>query len=356
MLSTEIGIAIHQTDKTRLAGVDINNAPFGKIFSDHMFTAEYLDGEWQNAEIVPFGKLQINPAAHSINYGQSLFEGMKAYRNPQGNPQLFRPLVNHKRLCRTALRLCMPTLPEEIFMGALTEIVRLDKEWIPTKLGSALYIRPIYLADDEYIGVKASNKFKFVVITCPVGPYYSEPVNVLVSEKYVRAFDGGVGCFKAAGNYAPTLLPAKEANARGYHNMLWMNGKNPDLIEEIGTMNVFFVMGDQVVTPRLNGNILEGVTRDSVITILKDKGIKIIEKELSIKEVLSCYEKGNLKEAFGAGTAANIAHIAKIGYHGKDMNLPSMEDRSIGIMLNETLDGIKTSRLPDPHGWVYPIG
>ncbi|MBN4051876.1 branched-chain amino acid aminotransferase [Cytophagaceae bacterium AH-315-L13] len=355
MIDTELKIDIQLTENSRRSEIDINNVPFGRVFSDHMFIAEYNNKEWLNPKIIPYQKLLINPASHGLNYGQGLFEGMKAYKSPSGEPQLFRPLDNHKRLCKTAKRLCMPEIPEDLFMSALNELVGLDKDWIPDQEGSALYIRPLYFGDDDYIGVKPSNKFKFIILTCPVGPYYAEPVNVLVSTKYVRAFRGGVGEYKVSGNYAPTLLPAKEANEKGYHNMLWMNAENPKLLEEIGTMNVFVVIGDEVITPALNGNILEGITRNSVIQLLKDREYKVSERDLSIDEVAEAYHNGNLKEAFGTGTAASITHIAKVGYNDKDIILPSIEDRPISNMLADLLCKIKTSREPDPHGWVYKI-
>ncbi|MBL4716616.1 MAG: branched chain amino acid aminotransferase [Bacteroidetes bacterium] len=355
MIDTEVKIDIQLTENYRLSEIEINNVPFGRVFSDHMFIAEYDSNGWGNAKIIPHQRLLVNPASHGLNYGQSLFEGMKAYKGQNGEPQLFRPLDNHKRLCKTAKRMCMPEIPEELFMSALNELVGLDRDWIPDQEGSALYLRPLYFADDDYIGVKASNKFKFIIITCPVGPYYAEPVNVLVSIKYIRACKGGMGQYKAAGNYAPTLLPAKEANEKGYHNMLWMNAENPKLLEEIGTMNVFVVIGDEVITPILNGNILEGITRNSILQLLKDRDYNVSERELSIDEVAEAYHNGNLKEAFGAGTAASITHIAKIGYNGKDIILPPIEDRPISNMLADVLCKIKTSREPDPHGWVYKI-
>lgn len=355
MLDTAIKINIQSIKKSRIDEVDFDNLPFGRIFSDHMYVADYKDGNWEEPSIIPYGGMQVTPAISGLHYGQCVFEGTKAYKSTDGHAQLFRPQANFKRINKSAKRLCMPEIPQEIFMQGLTELIKLDASWIPSSQKGSLYIRPLYFAVDEFIGVKPSSSYKFVIITCPVGAYYLEPVNVMVSTKYIRAFNGGVGEYKVAGNYAPCLVAAKEANQVGYHNMLWMNAFNPKLIEEIGTMNIFFVINDEVITPRLNGNILEGITRDSVITLLKDKGIKITDRDISIDEIVEAHEKKILQEAFGTGTAAAIAHIAKISYNSKELILPPLKERKIGPLLANLLNGIKTSEIPDKHNWVYQL-
>lgn len=355
MVSASIEIAIHPVEVSRITQVDFNHIPFGKIFSDHMFVADFYDGAWQKAEIVPYGKIGFSPAISGLHYGQSVFEGMKAYKTVKGETVSFRQERNFSRMNKSAARLCMPEIPRDIFIGGLEALLRLDKNWIPETEGSSLYIRPIYFAVDELIGVHASGSYKFIILTCPVGAYYTEPVNVLVATKYVRAFEGGVGFAKAAGNYAASMLAAKEALAQGYHNMLWMDGRSRHLVEESGTMNVFFVVDGTAITPRLSGTILDGVTRDSCITLLKDRNIPVEERDISIDDLVAAHSKGLLQEAFGTGTAATIAHIAKIGYEGKDLVLPPVSERKISTYLSDTLSGIKTGKVEDTHHWLTII-
>ncbi len=348
-------INIKPTPETKLLDMDLGSIPFGKFYSDHMFMTDYIDGAWQEFNIVPFNDFPMNPATSALHYGQAIFEGMKAYKDQDGRPQLFRPEMNIDRFNRSAKRMAMPEVPEELFMSALHELIYLDQSWIPTMEGSALYIRPFMIATTHFIGVKPAEHFKFVIFTCPVGPYYTHPVKVKVAEKYVRAFHGGVGSAKAAGNYGATMAAVKEANAQGYDQMLWMDGEEFKYIHEIGTMNVFFVVGDKVLTPELSDTILDGVTRNSVIEILKEKQIPIEERAVSIDEIYSAYQEGNLKEVFGAGTAATIAHISDIGYHGKNLELPALEDNAISKQLYRELEDIKCSVIDDNHGWIVKV-
>ncbi|MBN4081858.1 branched-chain amino acid aminotransferase [bacterium AH-315-C07] len=352
---TDTTINIEKAAKSRLSEMDVENLKFGRVFSDHMLIAEYKDGKWQSAAIKPYEEVSMSPAIAGLHYGISIFEGMKAYKNKDGGVQLFRPYENYTRMNRSGKRLCMPEIPKHLFIEGITELVKLDKDWIPDVPGGTLYIRPLYFASDEYIGIQPPTSFKFMIMCCPVGLYYTAPVNVLVNTDNVRSFKGGVGEYKVAGNYAPTLLPIKEANEKGYNNNLWMNAINPKLIEEIGTMNVFFVVDNVVITPGLKGTILEGITRDSCIKLLQDEGYTVQQRGINIEELVDAYDRGTFQEAFGAGTAASISHIAKIGYEGKDMFLPPVEDRKVSNFLADRLDGIKTSRYEDPYGWIHKI-
>lgn len=344
---------------SRRSEIDMDNIPFGKIFSDHMFIVKYENGAWGEPEIRPYGNLEMAPSVSALHYGQAIFEGMKAYRGPNGETLLFRPKDNLRRFNHSANRLCMPEVSEELFITGVKELVKLDKQWIPNPSQGTLYIRPCMFAIDEAVGVKASDSYLFVIFTSPVGPYYKEPVNLLATKEYTRAAIGGMGNAKAAGNYAAALLPDKIAKSQGYHNVLWLDARLHQYIEECGTMNIFFVIGDAVVTPQLTGTILAGVTRDSVIRLLMDNGEKLgvtVEKRrISIYELDEAYNQREFHEAFGAGTAAVISHINKIGFAGRDMTLPPVEQRKIGPWLYDTLYKIQTGILPDPYGWVVKV-
>ncbi|MFN0200645.1 MAG: branched-chain amino acid aminotransferase [Bacteroidia bacterium] len=340
---------------SNLPKVDMNNIPFGKIFSDHMFVAKYENGQWNEGEVLPYGDISFAPSMSALHYGQAIFEGMKAYKNPQGEPQLFRPLDNWKRFNHSAGRLCMPDVPKDLFTNAIHYLVGLDHNWIPAREQGSLYIRPCMFATDEAVGVKASDSYLFVVFTSPVGPYYKEPVNLLATKEYTRAAIGGMGNAKAAGNYASALLPDRIAKKQGYHNVLWLDARLHQYIEECGTMNVFFVIEDTVVTPQLTGTILAGITRDSVIRLLMDNGYKVEKRRISIYELDEAYNQGEFQEAFGAGTAAVISNVNKIGFGGRDMTLPPVEERKISTWLYDTLYGIQTGILPDPYGWIVPV-
>lgn len=333
----------------------MNDIPFGKIFSDHMFVARYRDGHWQQPEILPYGPLQISPSMSSLNYGQSVFEGMKAFRGADQEVLLFRPDANHRRLNQSARRLAMPEVPKDLFLDGLKELVQIDRNWIPSREQGALYIRPLYFATDEYIGVKTSESYLLSIFTCPVGPYYAKPVDLFASKEFVRAAIGGTGAAKAAGNYASAMLPDKLAKAQGYNNVLWLDAAHHHFIEECGTMNIFFVIDGVVVTPQLSGTILPGITRNSAIQVLRQSGYRVEERAISIYEVQGAYREGRLQEAFGAGTAATIAHIARIGFAGEDMMLPNIEDRKVGPWLGAKLERIKFGVDPDPYGWVVKI-
>ncbi|MGB3532313.1 MAG: branched-chain amino acid aminotransferase [Microcoleaceae cyanobacterium] len=352
MTTVTFPISIEKTQYSRLATLDFNNIPFGQIFSDHMLVATYEAGQWQSAKIMPYGGLEMAPSLSALHYGQAVFEGMKAYKSPDKKPLLFRPDANFNRMNKSAERLCMPTIPRQIFIEGLKQLIQLDSGWIPETEDSVLYIRPIYFATEESIGLKPSSSYKFIIITCPVGSYYSEPVRLIVTQKYVRACEGGTGAAKVAGNYAPSLLADKEAKAQGYDNVIWLDAIDHKYIEECGTMNLAFVIDDVVVTPKLTGTILPGITRDSVLTLFRSMGVKVEERLISIDEIVEAYHQGQLKEAFGMGTAATIAHISTINHQGIEMTLPPVSERYYGNTVCQKLREIKTAQCDDPQGWV----
>ncbi|MBK9272138.1 MAG: branched-chain amino acid aminotransferase [Saprospiraceae bacterium] len=350
----ESGIKIRRAPESRIAELDFNNIPFGRIFTDHMFVADFDGQQWINMEICPLQRLPFHPATMAWHYGQAIFEGMKASIDEDGNPLLFRPIDHAKRLNVSARRMCMPEFPEELFVKALSKLILLDKAWIPKNEESALYIRPVMMATDEFVGVRSSDHFKMMIMCLPSGPYYSKPVSLLVEEKYVRACDGGVGEAKAAGNYGASLYPAKLAKQKGYDQVMWMDAKEFKYVQEVGTMNIFFVIDGVAITPNLSGTILKGITRDSLITLLREKGIPVEERPLSISEIHEAYQKGKLQEVFGAGTAAVVASVNRIGYKGEDMLL-NPDEYKISPMLKSEINGIRKGRIPDTHHWIYPV-
>ncbi len=348
-------ISIQRIAKTRIGEVDFENIPFGKVYSDHMFLADYKDGQWGNLRVIPYGYMPISPATPAIHYGQSIFEGLKAYKNEKNEALVFRPLSNWERMNVSAERMCMPAIPEELFMDGMNTLLELDREWIPSTTGSSLYIRPFMFAADEYIGIRPSDNFTFMIITCPVGAYYSTPVKVRIEKHYTRAVQGGTGYAKAGGNYAGALYPAKLAQQEGYHQLIWTDGKEHKYIEESGTMNVMFMINDTLVTPGLGDSILRGITRDSVISLAKQWGVKVEERKVSVDELVAGLKDGSVKEAFGAGTAATIAHIELIGHEGEDYYLPAIEKREFSNKVFKELDLMKRGVTPDPFGWIYKV-
>jgi branched-chain amino acid aminotransferase len=351
MIATD-KISIQKVSKSRLPEVDFANIPFGKIYTDHMFLADYKEGAWQNFRIVPYGYMPISPATPALHYGQSIFEGMKAIKSKDGSAYVFRALDNWKRMNISAERMCMPYIPEELFMESLSALIDLDRSWIPTAEGSSLYIRPFMYSADEYIGIRPSENFTFQIILCPVGSYYSTPVKVKIEQHYTRAVAGGTGFAKAGGNYGGAIYPAKMAQDKGYHQLVWTDGIEHKYIEESGTMNVMFVMDNTLITPALSDSILAGITRDSVLSLARHWGMKVEERRISVDELIAGLEKGIVTEAFGAGTAATIAHIELIGHEGKDYHLPPIEKREFSNRVYKELDAIKSGVQPDPFGWI----
>lgn len=344
---------IRQTDSSRISEVDFDDIQFGKEYSDHMFVAEYKDDEWKNLRIEPFGNLSISPANATLHYAQSVFEGLKAYKNKDGEVSVFRPEANAKRMILSAERMCIPPISEEFFMSALSELLRLDSAWVPSKAGTSLYIRPVVFADDPYVGIRPSETYKFIIFTAPVGAYYTEPVNVKIETQYTRAVAGGVGFAKTAGNYAASLYPALQAQKEGYHQLIWTDGQSHEFIEEAGTMNLMFFINDTLVTAPTGDSILNGITRDCVLTLARDWGMKVEEKRLSVKDLELALQNGEVKESFGAGTAATIAKIKKIGYNGTDYELS--DETPLADKLFDHLEKIKLGEVEDKHGWVYKV-
>ncbi len=348
-------IRVDRVAKSRVHEIDFASTPFSSVFSDHMFCAEYEGGRWSGGRIQPYGPISVDPSISALHYGISVFEGMKAHKSPEGRPLLFRPRENARRLQRSAARLAMPAVPEPLFLEGLRELVRVDHEWIPPAEVGALYIRPIRVSVDPSIRVKPADRYRFIILTFPFGAYFSAPVDVAVSERFVRAFPGGTGDAKPAGNYAAGLLADQEAHEAGFSSVLWLDALEHRYVEECGVMNVFFVVGEEVVTPSLNGTILPGITRASVVTLLRDMGHQVREGRISIDDLIRNHDEGRLRECFGTGTAATVSHIKRIRYRDKVLDLPAIKERNVGAAVRRRLLAIMTGRDPDPHGWVESL-
>jgi branched-chain amino acid aminotransferase len=349
-------IKIEKSKGSKLPFVDFNNIQFGKEFSDHMFIADYKNGEWQNLQIVPYAPITLSPACAAIHYGQSVFEGMKAYKNESGEIYLFRPEENAKRINKSAARLCMPEIPEALFMEAVKQLVDLDSDWIPAIEGSSLYIRPFMFASEELLGVRPADEYKFMIFTAPVGGYYSEPVHVKIETEYSRACEGGVGFAKAAGNYAAALYPAKLGQEQGFRQLVWTDAKEHKYIEEAGTMNIMFHIGDTLITPNTDlKTTLAGITRDSVLTLAAELGVKVEERRVSVEEVITAAKDGTLKDVFGTGTAATIAQVSSITHDDVRYELPALESRTLSNEIAQVIQDLKRGRVEDTHNWIYKI-
>jgi len=348
-------IPVTKVERSKLNDIPLENIPFGKYFTDHMLEADYENGEWKNVEIKPYQPLLLSPSLAALHYGQAIFEGIKAYKDPQGNASIFRPYDNFRRFNISAGRMEMPAVPEDIFIEGMRKLVEVDKSWIPAKTDHSLYIRPFMFASDEVIGVKASDSYKFIIILSPTGPYYAAPMRINVEEKYVRATPGGIGFAKAAGNYGAAMLATTEARQKGYDQVLWTDALEHKYVQEIGTMNVFFIIGNTAVTPDLNqGTILEGVTRASVITLLKDQGYKVEERPLSIDEIVAAYKKGELKEVFGTGTAATVSLIKELRYKDFEMKF-DVDSWKATPEIKRRMAAIREGREADKYGWLFKI-
>ncbi|MFK7951788.1 MAG: branched-chain amino acid aminotransferase [Ekhidna sp.] len=355
-MTDTLDIQITPTQSSKLPQTDFNNLAFGKTFSDHMFVADYEDGEWKNLQIIPYQNLSISPANATLHYAQSIFEGLKAHKNDEGEILIFRPEENAKRLQRSAERMCMPPVPIELFMEGIDQLIKLDQDWVPSDEGTSLYIRPFQFATDPFIGVRPSETYKFMILTGPVGGYYSEPVKVKIEKHFTRAVRGGVGRAKTAGNYAASLYPARQAQAQGYHQLVWTDGQDHEFIEESGTMNIMFVINGTLLTPPTSDSILDGITRQSALTLARDWGLNVEERPIRISEVIEAIEKGTLTEAFGIGTAATISHIRTIGYEEMDYELPAIETREISTRILDALTNIKLGKIEDKFGWIKKVG
>lgn len=348
-------IRVERVAHSRVQNVHFATVAFSSVLSDHMFSAEFQGGRWSDGQIQPYGPIQVAPNISALHYGVSVFDGMKAHKSLDGRPLLFRPQENARRLQLSATRLAMAPVPESLFMDGLRELVRLDQAWIPPSDVGALYIRPVLFSTDPSIRVKPADQYRFLILTFPFGAYYSAPVDVLVSERYVRAFPGGTGDTKPGGNYAAGLVADLEAREAGFHAAMWLDAEDRRYIEECGVMNVFFVIGDEVVTPPLTGTILPGITRDSVITLLRDMGHSVRVDRIAIDELFKLHDDSLLLECFGTGTAATVSHIRRISYRERTIELPAIEQRKIGPAVKEKLLRIMTGREPDPYGWVEAL-
>ena len=354
-MTAALDILVTRSQQSRVGELNLDNIAFGKHFTDHMLEVDYADGEWKQPVIRPYQPLSLAPSVAALHYGQAIFEGIKAYNDLQGNPRIFRPIDNFYRFNQSAERMQMPSIPEEIFMEGMRQLVSMDRQWIPSKTDHSLYIRPFMFSTDELIGVRPSEMYKFMIILSPSGPYYSAPMRIYVEEQYVRAAPGGVGYAKAAGNYGAAMYATAQARKHGYDQVLWMDATEHKYVQECGTMNVFFILGNKAITPSLEqGTILNGVTRQSVITLLKENGLTVEERPLSLDEILESHDRGELKEVFGTGTAATISLIKELACRGRDLVF-DVDKWTYAPGIKQKLMDIREGRTPDTHGWMMPV-
>ena len=355
-----LDIRIERTTNPQAKPVPGQKLGFGKIFTDHMFMMNYTAGKgWHDARIVPFQNISLSPAAMVYHYGQEMFEGLKAYTNPDGEVYLFRPEMNAKRTNNTNDRLVIPQIPVEDFVQAISAVVDVDRDWIPTEPGTSLYIRPFIIATDEFLGVAPSKTYLFMIILSPSGAYYESglaPVGIWIEDEYVRAVRGGIGFAKTGGNYAASLIAQQKAHDAGFSQVLWLDGVERKYIEEVGAMNIFFKIAGKVVTPSLNGSILPGITRDSTIQLCKAWGYEVEERKISAEELLQAQANGTLEEVFGTGTAAVISPVGKLRYQDDVMTINGGQIGPLSQKLYDTITGIQTGRLPDENGWRVKVG
>ena len=353
--TTRPTFAFERTTKSRIKDVDFNNIEFGKYISDHMLVVDYLDNKWQTPKIVPFGDIPMSPAMLSLHYGQSVFEGMKAFRNINGDICIFRPQKHGERLNKSLARMCMPEIPEELFIQSLHAIVETDKAWIPTSEGASLYIRPFVFAFEPRLGVKIADHFKFMILTSPAGAYFSKATRIKVEKTFVRAAEGGTGFAKCSGNYGGSFYPTQLARQQGFDQVLWTDAKEHKYIDEAGVMNVMFVINGKLVTPKLTSALLDGVTRDSILKLAPGLGITVEERRVSVDEIEEAFKKGTITEAFGSGTAAVVSPIATINIEGVDYNLPPAGPDSVQQRAKQKLSNIRYGQEADVYGWNYII-
>jgi branched-chain amino acid aminotransferase len=349
---------IIKTKQSRRDQIDFENLGFGEVFSDHMLIMDYKDGEWGSAQIVPYGAIEVFPAMSSFHYGQMIFEGLKAFYTRMGAINIFRPQKYHERMNRSCQRLCIPEISFDLFIEGLKALVSLDREWVPKKRAYSLYIRPFIFATDNFLGVRVSETFRFMIITSPVGAYYKEginPVKLITPGEYIRAAKGGLGAVKTPANYAATLLPAEEAKKKGFTQVLWLDGIKRKYVEEVGTMNLFFFIGNKLITPPLEGTILGGVTRDTVLNLAREWKIKILERKISIDEVFKTSKEGKLKEVFGTGTAAVISPVGEIHHNDSRIVVNEGKIGPLSHKLYDEITGIQYGERLDKFGWSYLI-
>ncbi|MBN8859093.1 MAG: branched-chain amino acid aminotransferase [Sphingobacteriales bacterium] len=348
-------IKVTKAERSKLNDMELENLPFGKYFTDHMLEAEYEDGKWVNVEIKPYQPLVLDPSLAALHYGQSIFEGIKAYKDAGGAAFIFRPYDNFRRFNLSAVRMNMPEVPEEIFIEGMRQLIALDQNWIPAKKDHSLYIRPFMFATDQLLGVRPSQTYKFLIILSPTGPYFAKPMKIAVEERYTRAAPGGVGFAKNAGNYGGSLLAATIAQQQGYDQVLWTDAFEHKWLQEVGMMNVFFVIDNIAITPSLEEEtILNGVTRNSVATILKDMGVKVEERRINIDEVIAAHKEGRLQEVFGTGTAATIAMIQKLKYRDYVMEF-NESNWKLSARVKQTMNDIRERKVPDTYNWLVNV-
>jgi branched-chain amino acid aminotransferase len=349
-------IKIEKIAVSKLLELSLENLPFGRYFTDHMLEADYINGEWTNISIRPYQALSFEPALAALHYGQSIFEGIKAYKTDAGgDAYIFRPYDNFIRFNTSAERMCMPTVPEELFLEGMRQLIEVDKEWIPNKKEHSLYIRPFMFSTDAFLGVRPSATYKFLIILSPSGPYFAAPMKILVEENYTRAAPGGVGFSKNAGNYGGSLIAARKANEIGYDQVLWTDAFEHKWLQEVGMMNVVFIIDGIAVTPSLEeGTILKGVTRDSVLTLLKKRGFKVEERRISIDELIEAFKAGKVQEVFGTGTAATIAPIKEMKYKDTIMQFDT-DSWTIAHAIKKDMDDIKSCAVADENGWMVKV-
>lgn len=352
---TRASFPFQKTTKSRLQEIDFTNIEFGKYISDHMLEADYLNNQWQMPKIVPFGDIMMSPAMLSLHYGQAVFEGMKAFKNKDGNICIFRPQKHGERLNRSLARMCMPEIPEELFLQCLHAIVETEQAWIPETDGASLYLRPVVFAFEPRLGVKIADHFKFFILTSPAGAYFSKPTRLKVEKDFVRAAEGGTGFAKCAGNYGGAFYPTQLARQEGFDQVLWTDAKEHKYIDEAGVMNVMFVINGKLITPKLSSALLDGVTRDTILQLAPGLGIEIEERRVSVDEVEEAFRKGTITEAFGTGTAAVVSPIATINIGGIDYDLPVADASSFQQRVKKKLNDIRLGFEPDPYGWNYII-
>lgn len=350
-----MNINITKTDNSKLKDIDFNNIPFGKHTSDHMFVMDYAEGQWGDFRIIPYQGIVLDPQSKALQYCQCIFEGMKATMGADGIPKLLRPDLNIERFNLSAERMCMPAVPNDIFLTALKAITRLEINWIPKAAGSALYLRPTMIATENSLGVTPSDTYTFYIYAAPVQPYFTQPTKLVTEQILVRAVAGGTGEAKTGGNYAGSLLAGKLAKQKGFDQIIWLESPEFKKIQEAGMMNLFFVIGDTVITPKLSGAILKGTTRTFFIDILEKKNIKVEIRDIYIDEILEAYKNGTLKEAFGSGTAAVVSHISEITHGDTLMILPTEENDKISDMLYEEINGLRAGTIEDKRNWLVPV-
>ena len=346
---------IEKTTQSKLPSVDFDQLVFGKIFSDHMLVADCIAGEWQQPAIKPYGKFEIAPSLSALHHAQSIFEGLKAYRSVNGDVTFFRLPDNAARMNVSAERMAMPPIPQELFVEGIKQLVAIDKGFVPSGDELALYVRPVYFATDEAIGVKASQNYRLIIFTTPTGPFYAEPLKVMIETEYSRSSEGGTGFAKAAGNYGGSFYPTRRAIQKGYHQLIWTDARENKYVEESGSMNLMFVFNGVLTTPPLSHSKLAGITRDSLLKIADDLRIPVEVREISVDEILQRFDDGSLNECFGTGTAVGVSHIAVIGYKEREMVLAPFDQRPVASRLGKHLIDIKRGAVSDSHGWVTRI-